>query len=222
MTSIPAAAQGALARAERQEPDATPAPGRDLARGALLLAGLAAIVAIRALAIQSGAGDPIADGLLFGAALLGLAALDRGTGFVRRRTAQGLARSIVIGTVGGVALGALALAGRALAGAPTLPPVFRADLFPVWAVATIVVASGEEAILRGRLLDRLMGPLGLAGAILLTSLAFALMHVPFYGWRVVPLDFGVGLFLAGLRIAARGIAAPAIAHAIADLATWWL
>jgi hypothetical protein len=48
------------------------------------------------------------------------------------------------------------------------------------------------------------------------------MHVPLYGWHVVPLDLGVGLWLAGLRLATGGIAAPAIAHTIADLATWWL
>jgi hypothetical protein len=48
------------------------------------------------------------------------------------------------------------------------------------------------------------------------------MHVPLYGWHVVPLDLGVGLWLAGLRLATGGIAAPAIAHAVADLATWWV
>ena len=33
---------------------------------------------------------------------------------------------------------------------------------------------------------------------------------------------GVGLWLAGLRLATGGVAAPAIAHTVADLATWWL
>jgi membrane protease YdiL (CAAX protease family) len=51
---------------------------------------------------------------------------------------------------------------------------------------------------------------------------FALMHVPLYGWHVVPLDLAVGLALGGLRVATRGVAAPAVAHAVADLATWWL
>jgi len=48
------------------------------------------------------------------------------------------------------------------------------------------------------------------------------MHVPLYGWHVVPLDLGVGIFLGGLRLAGGGWAGPAIAHAVADLATWWL
>jgi membrane protease YdiL (CAAX protease family) len=59
-------------------------------------------------------------------------------------------------------------------------------------------------------------------AIVVTSVAFALMHVPLYGWHVVPLDLGVGIFLGGLRLASGGIAAPAVAHAVADIATWWL
>ena len=56
----------------------------------------------------------------------------------------------------------------------------------------------------------------------MTAVLFALMHVPLYGWHVVPLDLGVGLWLAGLRLATGGVAAPAIAHTVADLATWWL
>jgi membrane protease YdiL (CAAX protease family) len=72
------------------------------------------------------------------------------------------------------------------------------------------------------LFDRLERLGGLGGAVLVTSVVFALMHVPLYGWHVVPLDLGVGLALGGLRIATRGVAAPAVAHAVADLATWWL
>ena len=59
-------------------------------------------------------------------------------------------------------------------------------------------------------------------AVAVTSLAFALIHVPLYGWHVVPLDFAVGVWLAGLRLASGGVAAPAIAHSLADLATWWM
>jgi len=55
-----------------------------------------------------------------------------------------------------------------------------------------------------------------------TSVAFALMHVPLYGWHVVPLDLGVGIWLGGLRLLGRGVAAPALAHVLADLVTWWL
>jgi membrane protease YdiL (CAAX protease family) len=85
-----------------------------------------------------------------------------------------------------------------------------------------VVATAEEGILRGMLFDRLRAAGGLPIAIAVTSLAFALLHVPLYGWHVVPLDLAVGFGLAGLRLSTASVVAPAIAHAVADLATWWL
>ena len=74
----------------------------------------------------------------------------------------------------------------------------------------------------GRLFDALRRAGGIAPAILITTVAFALLHLPLYGWHVVPLDLAVGLAFAGLRLATGGLAAPAAAHAVADLATWWL
>jgi hypothetical protein len=59
-------------------------------------------------------------------------------------------------------------------------------------------------------------------ALALPKLAFALLQVQLDVGQVVPLELAVGFTLGGLRIATRGIAAPAVAHAIADLATWWL
>ncbi|HEY2917177.1 MAG TPA: CPBP family intramembrane glutamic endopeptidase [Candidatus Limnocylindrales bacterium] len=203
----------------------------DLRRAALIGLALLAVVGLRWLAIQRGIGDPIVAGFAFGVALLAVAVAGSGT-VGARGDAWGwrhapvdwprVAGGAAIGLAGGAALVALALVGRALASAPSLPPVFRADLFAPWALATVVVAAGEEAVLRGVLLGRLTRSVGLTPGVLLTSLAFALMHVPFYGWRVVPLDLGVGLWLAGLRLASRGLVAPTIAHALADLATWWL
>ena len=104
------------------------------------------------------------------------------------------------------------LAGPAAAAMPLGP----------WALATCLVALGEEALLRGALLDAFEARLGLPWAVVLTSAAFALMHVPLYGWQVVPLDLGAGLWFAGLRLVTGGTAAPVVAHALADLATYWL
>jgi membrane protease YdiL (CAAX protease family) len=73
----------------------------------------------------------------------------------------------------------------------------------------------------GRARAGVEGP-AVAAAVLATSLLFALIHVPLYGWHVVPLDFGVGVFLAGLRLASGSVTAPVIAHVVADLATWWV
>ena len=72
------------------------------------------------------------------------------------------------------------------------------------------------------LFDRLRLAGGTTLAIAVTTVAFALLHVPLYGWHVVPLDVAVGLGFAGLRLSTRTVLAPALAHAVADLATWWL
>jgi membrane protease YdiL (CAAX protease family) len=212
--------------------------GPDLRRAAWLLGALAVVVALRYVAIQAGTADAIVIGFGFGAALAGLAAIARSGargapepgagGRARDRwwtgvgPARDVARRAAIGLAGGAVLVGLALIGQAAAAAAPLPPPFRADLLGPWAVATIVVATGEEGVLRGAIFDRLIRGAGLWPAILITSLAFALIHVPFYGWRVVPLDLGVGIWLAGLRLASGGILAPSIAHSLADLATWWL
>jgi len=91
-----------------------------------------------------------------------------------------------------------------------------------WAAIIVGVAVAEEAVLRGVLFDRLRRGGGALLAILVTTVLFALMHVPLYGWHVVSLDLAVGLALGGLRLTSGRVAAPAVAHAVADLATWWL
>jgi membrane protease YdiL (CAAX protease family) len=87
---------------------------------------------------------------------------------------------------------------------------------------TTMVVAGEEVLLRGALFAALERAAGPVAAVAVTAVAFALMHVPLYGWEVVPLDLGVGVWLGGLRLATGGVAAPAVAHWIADLSTWWV
>ena len=117
----------------------------------------------------------------------------------------------------------VALAGASLAGAAHVSGLGRpAAAFGPWALVTVTVAVAEEAVLRGLLFDRLRRAGGPLLALAATTVLFALMHVPLYGWHVVPLDLAAGLALGGLRIVSRGILAPAIAHAVADLATWWI
>jgi membrane protease YdiL (CAAX protease family) len=194
-----------------------------------LTALLAAAVWLRSLGTNAGIVNPITAGLLFGLGLLAIGAAgylrhrpEAGATADRRPGARAFMRPLAIGLAGGGALVVLALLGKAVAGGPALPPIVQSSAFLPWSIATIVVATGEEAVLRGALFDRLARGRGLWVAILATSAIFALMHVPFYGWRVVPVDFGVGIWLAGLRLASGGIVAPSIAHAVADLATWWL
>lgn len=189
--------------------------------------GLAAIVASRWLATIRGL-DPLAVGAAFGVALASLwftaARPSRWKPWIRfGGSGPHLAFAVAAGTAFGLALVGLAVVGPAIGGSPVLPGLGRpAAPFPPWAAIIVVVAVAEEGILRGVLFDRLRGAGGLLTAVAVTTAVFALMHVPLYGWHVVPLDLAVGLALAGLRLSTGTVLAPAIAHAVADLATWWL
>jgi len=193
---------------------------------ALVSAGLAAVTVARWAATRAGL-DALAVGAVFGLALLLLAALGPGDRALATRVTRidlgQLARAFVIGVVVGLTLVAAAVIGPVLGGSTRIPGLGRPDLaFLPWALVTILVASAEEAVLRGVLFDRVARAGGTPLAIAVTTVAFALLHVPLYGWHVVPLDLAVGLGLGGLRVATRSVAAPAAAHAVADLATWWL
>jgi membrane protease YdiL (CAAX protease family) len=187
-------------------------PSGSIARPALILAGLAAVVGLRWGATVLGVAGAVTIGLVFGLGLV-VVALVSGWGPTRERPS-----SIAGGAAGGAVLVALAIVTRS----GQLPWLAPPAAFVPWVAVTILVASAEEVVLRGALFDALDRSTAVRGAVLITSVAFALMHVPLYGWHVVALDFGVGLWLAGLRLTTGGIAAPAIAHSIADLATWWL
>ncbi len=187
-------------------------PAGGIVRPALILVGLAAIVGLRWALTTRGAAGAVTIGLIFGAGLL---AAGLGGGWRPRPERRS---SYVVGAAGGAVLIVVAVVTRS----GQLPWLAPSAAFAPWAAVTILVASAEELVLRGALFDDLDGSLGTLGAVVVTSLVFALMHVPLYGWQVVPLDLGVGLWLAGLRLATGGIAAPAVAHSIADLATWWL
>lgn len=194
------------------------------------IAGLAAVVALRWFAVTRGA-PGLVVGVGFATALLAVWALAGGgrkdhPPEIRWREAiapRRLAVALVAGTVFGLVLVLVAVAGSLLGGS-VLPAGFSRPAAPFlpWALVTIGVATAEEGILRGALFDRLRSRAGLIAAIAVTTVVFALMHVPLYGWQVVPLDVAVGLGFAGLRLATRSIVAPAMAHSVADLATWWL
>jgi membrane protease YdiL (CAAX protease family) len=100
--------------------------------------------------------------------------------------------------------------------------VATTDGYPRWAAFVVIVAVAEEALLRGSLFRVLEQRAGGAVAIAITSVAFGLLHAPVYGWGVVPLDIAVGVCLGALRAVSGTVAAPAVAHAVADLAGWWL
>jgi membrane protease YdiL (CAAX protease family) len=206
-----------------------------IGRPLLLAAGLAGLVGARWAATFEGSAGGLAVGLAFGAGLIALAVaggayVGRPGGVSRSR------RALAAGALGGVALVSLALVGLADVGGPAGasiqlgaaygprlgPGAWLAAGFAPWAAITVLVATAEELVLRGVLFDAVDRVAGGTIAVVATSLAFALIHVPLYGWHVVPLDMGVGLILGGLRVLTGGVTAPASAHVIADLATWWL
>lgn len=96
----------------------------------------------------------------------------------------------------------------------------RAEPFVAWAAVTALVCVGEEVLLRGVLFEAAGELAGPAAAVCLTSLAFALLHVPTYGWAVLPVDLAAGIWLAGLRMVSGGVTAPTVTHLLADLTTW--
>jgi membrane protease YdiL (CAAX protease family) len=199
-----------------------------LALPLMLGTGLVGLVVARWAATIEGSAGGLAVGLAFGMGLLALAL----TGGTRIQRPRAIRSSIVGGVLGGALLIGLALLGMAVAGrlswagvaaGPSVGPgALVAAGFAPWAAITVLVATSEELLLRGALFDASERALGAGVAVVATSLVFALIHVPLYGWHVVPLDLGVGLLLGGLRLVTGGVTAPAAAHAIADLATWWL
>ena len=155
---------------------------------------LAAAIATRRTLVVGGA-DGLLVGVGFGVALVGIGF----TGGWRpgRPSIAFLARSAAVGSAAALALIALVIVGRA-----------HGPWIPLDPAASLLRATEDVA-----------GP---AGAIAFTAAVFALLHVPLYGWAVVPLDLGVGVLLGGLRVLTGGVLAPVVAHVVADLAAWWL
>jgi len=174
----------------------------------LLVAFAGAVVVRAALAGPSGAAS-VPAGLTFAAILAAMAVACHAKPQLSLRV---VAIGVGIGAVL-VAPAALHLGVRA-----SLP----ASGFPAWAVLTAFVAGAEEAFLRGALFDAVQRRHSADAAVVVGAIAFAAVHVPLYGWHVVPLDLAVGLVLGATRLAAGTWTAPAIAHIGADFAGWWL
>ncbi|MGO9179088.1 MAG: type II CAAX prenyl endopeptidase Rce1 family protein [Candidatus Limnocylindrales bacterium] len=187
-----------------------PTPG---VRAMVIGAALAGVVWLRALLVGASV-DALGVGLVFGAGLLTV-----GVTIGWRPTRGGAIRATMIGLAGAAALVGLSWVAR-LQG-PALPLAAPAP-FWAWATATTLVAAAEEIVLRGALFDACEAAWGVPVTLGVTSVAFALMHVPTYGLPVLPLDLGVGLVLGGLRVLGGGPGAPAVAHVAADLAAWFL
>jgi len=178
------------------------------------LLGLAVAVALRVqLAGSAGARSELAA--IWFAAALGLVALVTQQSDV---SSARVLRGVFVGVAGAAVL-CIPAAIRHVALSGIVAPT---DGYARWAVFVVIVAVAEEALLRGSLFRAIEQRSGVAVAIAVTSVAFGLLHAPVYGWGVVPLDIAVGVWLGALRAVSGTVAAPAVAHAVADLAGWWL
>ncbi|MCW2500983.1 MAG: family intrarane metalloprotease [Frankiales bacterium] len=180
-------------------------------RVAVLLLAFAVAVGLRVVVGGPDVARSLTAGLLFGGCLLVLS-VAAGTRVPVTR------RAVLVG-----------LAGTALVCAPvglerllTFTPPRSADGFLTWAAVVLVVATAEEVFLRGTLYDAVEAVAGTWPAILVAAVCFALLHVPLYGWHVVPLDLAVGIVLGGLRQGTGTPAAPAVTHVLADYVGWFL
>jgi membrane protease YdiL (CAAX protease family) len=174
----------------------------------LLLLAFALSVWLRTLV---GTVQSLVAGLVFAALLLALSLAARTRVPVSRR-------AVLLGLAGVVLVCLPATLEHLVDGrAPN-----RSAGFVTWALAVTVVATAEEVFLRGTLYDAVQARLGEVSAIVVGAVCFALLHVPLYGWYVLPLDLAVGVVLGGLRQQSGTPAAPAVTHVGADLVGWFV
>ena len=176
---------------------------------ALLVAGFAVAVAARLVVAGPGPARSPEAGLLFAGLLLAMAAA--------ARTRVPMSPAAI-----GVGLAGAALLCAPLAVTRVGLPLHGTTGFASWAVVVGVVAAAEELFLRGTLYDAVRTAFDDRAAIVVGAIAFAALHVPLYGWHVVPLDLVVGLVLGELRRVSGTAAAPAVTHIGADWAAWFL
>jgi membrane protease YdiL (CAAX protease family) len=196
-------------------PGATSVPA-----AAVFTVALLALAALGALRLRRGAASPRADRLPWPR---GLAAPVAAATVGRFPSPRRHAAAVAAGLAGAAVLAAGPLV-RHLAGPG---PVLPLERLPVWAAAVTGVAVAEEVLLRGVLwravLNSSPGPDRAPWAALgVTTVAFAVLHVPFYGVGSLPVNLAAGLLLGGLRQWTGTVTAPAVAHLAADLAGWWL
>jgi membrane protease YdiL (CAAX protease family) len=111
-----------------------------------------------------------------------------------------------------LAIGCTAIVGaRFMLAAPLTASATTAGL-----ALTILAAVAEEALFRGLMFARLLS-YGRYLAIILSAGMFALVHVPFYGLRALPVDLGAGMLFAWQRSESGSWSVPAATHALANV-----
>lgn len=86
-----------------------------------------------------------------------------------------------------------------------------------WAVGAAAAAAVGEEVLFRRAMYGLLEQWGARVAIAGTSFAFALVHVPIYGWKVAGIDLAAGVLFGWQRWATGSWTSPAVTHAFANV-----
>ena len=88
---------------------------------------------------------------------------------------------------------------------------------PAAVAASVVAAVAEEAFFRRLVYGWLASSWGTAAAICGSAVAFAAIHVPVYGFAVLPIDTAAGLLLGWQRWMTGGWSASGLTHVAANL-----
>ncbi|HWD71097.1 MAG TPA: CPBP family intramembrane glutamic endopeptidase [Actinomycetota bacterium] len=88
---------------------------------------------------------------------------------------------------------------------------------PAAVAASVVAAVAEEAFFRRLVYGWLASSWGAAVAICGSAVAFAAIHVPVYGFAVLPIDTAAGLLLGWQRWMTGGWSASGLTHVAANL-----
>jgi membrane protease YdiL (CAAX protease family) len=88
---------------------------------------------------------------------------------------------------------------------------------PAAVAASVVAAVAEEAFFRRLVYGWLASSWGTGVAICGSAVAFAAIHVPVYGFAVLPIDTAAGLLLGWQRWMTGGWSASGLTHVAANL-----
>ena len=111
-----------------------------------------------------------------------------------------------------LAIGLAAVAVALVAGgAPVRSPL------AAWSLPLALLAAVAEEALFRRAAYGALERHGAAVAVGVTATVFALMHVPLYGWAVLPVDLGAGLLLSWQRWASGTWTVPAATPGAANV-----
>jgi membrane protease YdiL (CAAX protease family) len=114
-----------------------------------------------------------------------------------------------------VAVTALGIAGAGVLLALGQPnDFFSSGMLPL---LSTVAAVSEEALFRGVLFPWSARRFGVGAAIAISALAFAAIHVPFYGLTALPVDLAAGLLFSWQRWASGTWLSSAATHAFINL-----